>query len=411
MNTYPLNISPRYVSNWGAWEAAREVICNAIDADPSYKVSSPEGDILIVETSTAPSIAQLMMIGEGTKSVGNETIGQFGEGFKLAALTVTRDGGDVTVELADQVVRFDIEEIAGIGSDGLVAKITRQATGVKGCRITLRMQGIGHIWKGRILEDRAEGPRSKMRQSSMRVYCKGVFINDFDAKSLRDWNLNRLTINRDRDLATESNVRSAIYSWLETNSSLDDEFVTRMAFETEGSIYIWGDARQRLCKAWYRKHGDNAVLSVDDKAINSRAEKAGYKLVPPANDLVKQIGLQTAEDVAPRYELESLPVEPYRESIARLRRLDEIVGAPGLSILVFDPGSIDLFGLAEIGERRIWLSCHLFSPGREFDLTRTYLHEIAHFLSGGADDYTALFEHTLDGVAASLAMKLLEGQA
>lgn len=92
LSRYSLNLSTRYASEWGSWEVARELICNAIDASPEgMKVDVQGSDTLIVTTPTVPNVAELFVIGEGSKAPGGKTIGQFGA-YKVA---LARDGRGV----------------------------------------------------------------------------------------------------------------------------------------------------------------------------------------------------------------------------------------------------------------------------------------------------------------------------
>ena len=113
--SFSLNLSPRYAPDWTAWEVAREIICNAIDASPEDFRVTPHGDNqLKVWTPTVPDLCELFVIGQGSKSPGGSTIGQFGEGLKMAALVATRtEGGRFRVKLPGQDVRFMFDESMG----------------------------------------------------------------------------------------------------------------------------------------------------------------------------------------------------------------------------------------------------------------------------------------------------------
>lgn len=90
--------SSNYVAKWGAWEALREITCNAIDADPDRYILDYRGtDTVSIYTTTAPTYHECCVVGEGSKDSETGTIGQFGEGLKLAALTAIRMNGTLSI--------------------------------------------------------------------------------------------------------------------------------------------------------------------------------------------------------------------------------------------------------------------------------------------------------------------------
>jgi hypothetical protein len=115
VQSYSLNLHERYAPEWGVWECAREIFANAKDAAPNdMKVQSPNANTLEIFTPTAPDIAELFIIGCGSKTPTDETIGQFGEGLKLTALAATRKlGGSLSIQLDRKLVTFALREHFG----------------------------------------------------------------------------------------------------------------------------------------------------------------------------------------------------------------------------------------------------------------------------------------------------------
>jgi hypothetical protein len=412
---YSLNISPRYAANWGVWEVCREIVCNAMDADSLFTQHSPDDNTLIVETSTEPTLAQLFMVGEGTKCAGGETIGQFGEGFKLAALAASRtSGASLVAETSTKRISFGIERCHEVDADGLVALIEDiDQPDIKGLRVSVNMARAGVIMHGRILDKTESGPIPKHDPLMMKIYVKGVWICDLARPSLYDWNLNNLTINRDRNIASETSI--AIYMSSELEWGDNDAILAGLAsaertFETEtAGPYLNANAQKKVAEAWVKLHGPNAVLKSEDHATNIAARRKGFKTVAPINSLIEKLPVPKADDVVNgNGELVALDPAPFTDQIARLRLLDSAIDAPLVTLMVFSPGNRNEMGVADIQENRLWLSDQLFAQGRELDLTRTYLHEMAHFLSGGASDGSIAFEDALDHVAGKLALQLLK---
>jgi len=92
----PLTISRGYVSNWGIWEAAREIKQNALDTK-DYEVRY-EDNRMIIETRAGVLDRKNLLLGISSKRDDKESIGTYGEGFKLALLVLLREGKEVVIK-------------------------------------------------------------------------------------------------------------------------------------------------------------------------------------------------------------------------------------------------------------------------------------------------------------------------
>jgi hypothetical protein len=383
-----------------------------MDADPEFTMTFPSHNTMVVETKTTPSLAQLVMIGEGSKGLGGDTIGQFGEGFKMAALTATRHTqGELVAWTPTKRISFGLENVEALGAESLFAHVQEINSDSPGFRVIVTYPGAQLASAGKFLPDRTNGPVDGSSFGENQFFCKGVWISGL-GKCLRSWNLNDVEINRDRNQANQWQLVINIAYWVNENGSLDREFLTtEPCFETENrvGVYVNESARRRLREKWFEIHGENAVLISTDTDANARAKKAGKKIIVAANKFVKEIGVPDASMVDYKVEerLEMVDIEPYREQVRRIRRIDDAIIAHPATVVVFKGDGIAQMGLADFDENRIWLADELFQPGRELDLMRTYLHEQAHFKSK-AGDRTYEFENMLDYVAGVLALKLLE---
>lgn len=98
MATIKYPISANYMAHWSMREAIRELLQNAIDSG-AYVLECLD-DVLVItnELTTPVSLDNLTLLGETTKHDGN-TIGKFGEGFKLALLVLARAGVSHLVQI------------------------------------------------------------------------------------------------------------------------------------------------------------------------------------------------------------------------------------------------------------------------------------------------------------------------
>jgi hypothetical protein len=219
MASYDLTISPKYIKGWGIRQAMREIFQNAIDHG-DYSIERVDGDIIISSRGVTLQ-KKTLLLGEGTKSIGDGAIGQFGEGYKLALLTLLREGCAVAIKnglhelwlprikksriydcelLSIDVVKqhndncsltFVISRI----SDGVWADIVGDTLCLQENYRQLKVTGKSFI----LTDQRHKG----------KIFVGGLFVSDSTLHY--GYNLDPAEINLDRD---RSMVRSFDLQWL-----------------------------------------------------------------------------------------------------------------------------------------------------------------------------------------------------
>lgn len=411
-----LNLAPSYVPKWGAWEVARELACNAIDADPDGMTIEADGpDSITITTTTVPELSELLIVGHGSKHAGSGTIGQFGEGAKMAALAATRtEGGSMVLRTPDTTIEFTFRKV--MGTETLHAKVTKEQNG-EGFTATVQMPGVATQLEGRILPGQPIGPLPRSHSEGMRVYIKGVYITTLKGVAIWDWNLagDGIELNRDRATVSEFEVRWAIGKWLRDNADVDMArqllcHADTIEADACGDYHVDNRLKESLAEAFEDKHGDRAVVAIGGE-VDQVAARKGYTLVyVDSSDLrgaLMKAGVPSSATVtSTQYDLKALPIGKYKKQLAELRKLDPIIAAPVVTVRVFEVRADELKGLADQDDMVLWLSAQLFQPGNQQELVRTYLHELAHFMSG-AHDASLSFENALDGIAGRLGCALL----
>jgi hypothetical protein len=100
---YELTLTPNYVSDWTLNDAVRELIQNGTDQevlDPSNKFDityNSSNKSLKLTNSKSKLGVNTLLLGRSSKSNNEETVGQFGEGYKIAALVLNRLGKVLTI--------------------------------------------------------------------------------------------------------------------------------------------------------------------------------------------------------------------------------------------------------------------------------------------------------------------------
>ena len=101
MSKIELTLAPTYVPNWTYVDAIRELFQNALDQEaqnPENKANWEYHDDtheLVISNAKSKLEAASLLLGQTSKAGDKSTIGQFGEGYKIATLVLLREGKNV----------------------------------------------------------------------------------------------------------------------------------------------------------------------------------------------------------------------------------------------------------------------------------------------------------------------------
>ena len=193
MSTYELSLTSNYVADWDFKMAIRELIQNGVDQetlepDNVFNIFY-ENETLRFENLKSKLKINTLLLGRSSKTHEENTVGQFGEGYKISALVLNRLGKTFTVhnygkdevwttrfinsrKWHDKILAFDVNESIS-SRNGLVIEV--------GNVIREEYDSIQDIWlgfkedykkidtsKGEILLDESE---------KNNIYVNGLYIS------------------------------------------------------------------------------------------------------------------------------------------------------------------------------------------------------------------------------------------
>lgn len=324
MKKIELPIASDYVSSWTIVDAIRELFQNAIDATAdgsqwSWEYSEHEQTLRITSLNASLSTATLLL-GKSSKVGDSKTIGQFGEGYKLATLVLLRNDKKVVFKNAGtgeiwcprfisskrfncKVLGFFIEKEYAIGKD-----------------LTVEVHGITEQeWEEQIVPSNlylrndykivAETPVGQVLDLKGLVFINGLFVCSYDEYHYGyNFKPEQLKLDRDRKLASDFDLEwLASKIWVISNEyKLISELASKNAADVkyvEYNAYQQRDTYTAACSDAYfsfkEEHGDKAVPVTAQYELEQ--VPAGYKgiIVP---EVYKTMIVKSQEYEEPKVE-------------------------------------------------------------------------------------------------------------
>lgn len=292
---FELSISTSYVPEWGIVEAFRELFQNALDneiTNSNNKMGFEYRDNTVrISNKTSKLTAESLLLGSSTKCDDDRTIGQHGEGYKIAFMVLLRNNKKIKVynygarEIwevrlvnskrynGQQIPTVFIEKEAvwkTVPSDDLIIEVSgitnEEYEQVVESNLHLRNEEVqrfdidGH--GAVLLDDKEKG----------KVYVKGLFVNKVDSLEYGyDFEPTVVKLDRDRklidsfDISWEASIiwllasdnsdeMKKIATELLNNNAADTRYVKSNLYKSNSKTLI-----NNVAKEFYNEHGENAV--------------------------------------------------------------------------------------------------------------------------------------------------------
>jgi hypothetical protein len=284
---YTYLISEKYCESWTTQSAIREVIANAIDADTEPILSWSKGMGTIANIGSFIETSHLLL-GESTKREEAEHIGQFGEGFKIAALVFVRQGRKFSIRTKNNNFVFFTKFSEDFNCNILGVDVKECESSVDGTYVGFECsEDEFNSAKNLFLKfNPIQNLTDTILDTSGRIYVLGVQVLD-NFNSLFGYNINHKTlINRDRTILDTSALNREITSILSSckDKTVIEKLITSgkdfssMA-EYANSLYLGWEAKQIWKDILKKLYGNKIAISVNNPSFDHRAKYLGYKVV------------------------------------------------------------------------------------------------------------------------------------
>ncbi len=258
---YELTLTPNYVSDWTFNDAIRELIQNGTDQeilDKNNKFSIDydyKSKTLRLINEKSKLKINTLLLGRSSKSDNEDTVGQFGEGYKIAALVLNRLGKTFTIynnernevwtsrfknseKWLEKILAFYVEKVP-TPNTGLVIEVGNVTTDEE---YHLRPTWIG-------FDGLDESERVKTAYGDIllgdyfsgKVFVNGLFVDcNADLKYGYDFKPKYIKLERDRKTCDSFDAREITCRMIAegmVNGGIPIEEVNRMVSENVDDVY------------------------------------------------------------------------------------------------------------------------------------------------------------------------------
>ena len=434
---FDVNLTLTYENeNWEEWHIIREFISNALDSvnmDISkVEINTQEGFVHIHDMGTGYPMVYAKRIGASSKKNDSTSIGQFGEGSKLAMLACIRK--EIQVMLCSQNWMIVPKSVESEGQQILMYDIFETDEPIPGSVVVIEAtEGILEIINDLpsyflhynncvcLFGSLKAGICPLPSSNKARLYNKGVYVKDIIA--LYSYAISLEKLNRDRDLISQSDMAYAIRDLWENVS--DKELIKNLLtasmlpneqkqqfIEFRSTLYsnhkdIWAEAFREM-------FGLTACLFSDEIA-SREASHLGFNVVKMDycfNNILTSGGIKyDKHGLSDDYEFvfsSNLDNEE-KTTLNKLPLYAQLAGFEIPSeIKVFDEykNHDDIPGLYNPVNQQVYLRKDILKSNFP-EALYTFLHELNHFETC-SDDMSREFAEGLCRKLAEFTLKYIE---
>lgn len=337
---YELTLTPNYVSDWTFNDAIRELIQNGtdqevLDKDNQFSISYDwERHVLQLKNSKSALKINTLLLGRSSKANNEDTVGQFGEGYKIAALVLNRIGKTFTV-LNNE--KNEVWESRFKNSEKWLEKIlafyiSKCETADTGLCIEVgnvssdEYYGLSDVWMkfdeddymGMNVVETSYGEILTDEDYAGKVYVNGLFVNcNADLKYGYNFKPKYIKLERDRKACDSFDAREITCRMIAEGMVKGDipiEEVNRMVSENADDVYNFEyntyendvqKVQEVLLKAFDEQNAQPYSIPVSSQEEIKKVKSYGGNPVVVPNKVAKLLKKETDKRIKELVELPS----------------------------------------------------------------------------------------------------------
>jgi len=301
--TYTLSISTDYVSAWGAWEAVRELLQNSIDQtselNDSKMIFSHNGDRMMVGATNCRLKPQTLLMGVSSKRNDINSIGQFGEGYKLALLVLARMGCKVTIKNGPDIWTPVIEMDEKYGAE--VLKVKTRKGNPNDNDVIYRIEGIDIPNLDELYLPNAP---TVLHDRPGQIYVGGLYVCTVqDLDNGYNFPPNKLRLGRDRMMASTFDIQWETSRLLAADKNLYTKLKSEKGDLRYADSHITPEDAEAVLAHYEAEHGD--AIPVSCQAEIDEAGGGAFQLVPRVlMNILKSVKSFVTKIISPKQRLQ-----------------------------------------------------------------------------------------------------------
>jgi hypothetical protein len=278
---YELPLSRDYVQAWGIAEAVRELIQNAIDSPAEFEYNWQPNTLRIISRGVRLD-ASTLVLGRTSKANDDDQIGQFGEGYKLAMLVLTREGKKLSILNGDKwwQPEFRMSRMFGVETLHIVEDDVEPSDMLEftiGGLTEEEQQAIvdSCLWMQDHMDDKITTDNGDILPSRPgKLYVGGLFICDTDMHFGYNFKPPYVALERDRKTVASWQLKSATKDmWFATG---DHDRVAQLIHDelpdVEWAQYSSTEMVKEACYRHFKAHYDGHVIARNQEELEKLVE-------------------------------------------------------------------------------------------------------------------------------------------
>ena len=302
--TYELSLNKNYVMHWGLLEAIRELLQNSIDSESPFNYEFVMNDdrkySLVLRSEFTTLSPKTLLLGATTKRDSDDSIGSFGEGYKIALLVLTRLGYRVDIANGDKHWTPAFKHSNKFEEDMLV--IYESPLSFKNSGLSFEIGGLGEEAVEDITESCLHMQKKKGEIKSTYfgdilidkpglLYVGGLFICKTCLKFGYDIKPKYIKLERDRQTVSSWDLNTiAKDMWFETKEfDKIAELIDEECEDVSYAKYYSPELVKEACYKLFKKQNPGAVVAENKKQLDDLVSKGMEKVVIVGGVMYSQV--------------------------------------------------------------------------------------------------------------------------